>query len=196
MGPLVCKITAAGSVAALLLLTACVTPQTKGEPEPEPRKSPDVELAVRESEQKSKQGDFDGALGVYDAALQEYPGDRKLLKQYLEAVEDIRDAADDAFDHEEFARSGRSYAVLLRNYPHFKEIAGDLSFDRKYLRTRLKECSDSLSKRALTQYRQGNIDAAISLWKDILEFDPKNAGVKKAIETASTQLKNLKRKTE
>jgi len=181
--------------AALLLLTACV-PQKKAELDLALRKTAEVDRAVSESEQAFRKGDLDGALGVYGAALRTYPGDRGLLKYYLEAAEDIRDAADDAFEKEEFALAGRTYAVLLRNFPHFKEIARDLSFDRKYLRARLEECSDRLSKLALTQYRQGNLTAAISLWKNILEFEPRNAGVKKAIDTASTQLKNLQRKTE
>jgi len=182
-------------VAALLLLTACV-PQKKVEIDLASQKRADVDRAVWESEQDIRKGDLDGALEVYGVALRKYPGDPGLLKYYLEAVEDIRDAADNAFDKEDFALSGRTYAVLFRNYPHFKEIARDLSFDRKYLRARLKECSDRLSKLALTQYRQGNLTAAISLWKNILEFEPGNAGVKKSIDTASNQLKNLQRKTE
>jgi tetratricopeptide (TPR) repeat protein len=200
MGPLVNNITAL-FVAALLFLPACI-PQNKAEVDLELRESEqnikkhDVELALRDSKQDIGKGDLDGALAVYDAALRKYPGDHGLLTYYLEAAEDIRDAADDAFDQEEFAVSGRTYAVLLRNYPNFKEIDRDLSYDRKYLRARLKECSDRLSKLALTQYRQGNLTTAISLWKNILEFEPGNAGVKKAIDTASTQLKNLKQKTE
>lgn len=59
-----------------------------------------------------------------------------------------------------------------------------------------KECSDRLSERALKQYRQGNLPAAISLWKNILEYEPGNASVKKALDTATTQLKNLQRKNE
>lgn len=172
-------------VAVLLFLPACI-----------PQKNAAADLAYRESEQDIRKGNFDGALRVYGAALRKYPGDHGLLKNYIEAAEDIRDAADDAFDKEEFAVSGRTYAVLFRNYRRFKEIAGDLSFDRKYLRARLKECSDRLSERALTQYRQGNLIAAISLWKNILEFEPGNDGVKKAIDTASTQMKNLQQKAE
>ena len=167
-------------VAVLLLLPSCI-----------PQRRAEFDLARRESEQDIRKRDFDGALGVYGAALQKHPGDRGLLNYYLKSAEDIREAADDAFDKGEFAVSGRAYAVLLRNYPHFQKIAGDLSFDTQYLQARLKECSDHLSERALTQYRQGNLTAAISLWKNILDFEPGNAGVKKAIDTASTQLKNL-----
>jgi len=167
-------------VAVLLLLPACI-----------PEKNVEVELVLRESEQDIRKGDFDNALGAYGAMLRKYPDDRGLLKNYLETAEDIRDAADEAFDKEEFTSSGRTYALLLKNYPHFKKIVRDLSFDRKYLKDRLKECSDRLSESALTNYRQGNLTAAITLWKNILEFEPGNASVKKAIDTASTQLKNL-----
>jgi hypothetical protein len=44
----------------------------------------------------------------------------------------------------------------------------------------------------LSQYREGNIGNAISLWKSILAFDPGNKSIKKSIDTATTQLKNLK----
>ncbi len=175
--------TAALFIAALLLLPACV-----------PQKRAEVDLALRESEQDIAKHDFDGALRVYGAALRKYPGDRRLLRYYLNAAEDILDTADNTFDKGEFAVSGRAYAALLRNYPHFQEISRNLSFDGKYLQARLTECSDRLCERALTQYRQGNLTAAISLWKNILEFEPENAGVKKAIDTASTQLENLQRK--
>jgi tetratricopeptide (TPR) repeat protein len=169
-------------VAALLLLPACI-----------PEKRVEIDLALSESDRDIRKGDFDGALGAYGAALRKYPDDRGLLRNYLEAAEDIRDAADDAFDKEEFTSSGRTYAFLLKNYPHFKKIVRDLSFDRKYLKDRLKECSDRLSESALTNYRQGNLTAAITLWKNILEFEPGNAGVRKSIDTASIQLKNLQK---
>ncbi|HAR45715.1 MAG TPA: hypothetical protein DCS05_05950, partial [Nitrospiraceae bacterium] len=60
--------------AMLLLLPACI-----------PQKKEVVELTLRESEQDIRKGDFDGALGVYGAALRKCPGDRGLLKYFLEA---------------------------------------------------------------------------------------------------------------
>jgi tetratricopeptide (TPR) repeat protein len=182
-------------VAVLLLLPGCLS-RKNAEVELSLRKKAELELVLRESEQDIRKRDFDGALRVYGAALRKYPGDRALLTNYHKAVEDIRDAADNAFDKEEFALAGRTYAFLLRNFPPIRELAGDLSFDRKYLRARLKECSDRLSERALKQYRQGDFPAAISLWKNILEFEPGNAGVRKALDTATTQLRNLRGKTE
>jgi hypothetical protein len=56
-------------------------------------------------------------------------------------------------------------------------------------RTRLKS-----EQRALDEYRKGNLAGAISIWKSILEFDPNNADIMKAINTATIQLKNLQQK--
>ncbi len=53
-----------------------------------------------------------------------------------------------------------------------------------------------LSQRALDEYRKGNLAEAISIWKSILVFDPNNAVIVKAIDTATIQLKNLQQKKE
>jgi len=49
-------------------------------------------------------------------------------------------------------------------------------------------------QRALDEYRKGNLAEAIRIWKSILEFDPNNADIIKAIDTATIQLKNLQQK--
>jgi hypothetical protein len=57
----------------------------------------------------------------------------------------------------------------------------------------MKNCSKHLDVRGLEEYRRGNLKAAIATWKSILVFDTHNAEIKKAIQTASTQLKNLEK---
>jgi hypothetical protein len=51
-------------------------------------------------------------------------------------------------------------------------------------------------QRALADYRKSNLAEAISIWKSILAFDPNNAGIAKAIDTATIQLKNLQHESE
>ena len=172
-------------LAALLVLSACI-----------PGKRTGADLTLTEAEQYVRKGDFEQALESYSAALRANPADGAVRKSYLDAVEVMEEAAGTAFDKGEFASSGRLYHVLLRNYPHFQNFTADLSFDRKYLQAQLTDCSDRLSERALAHYRLGNLSTAIALWENILEFEPGNAGVRKAIKTATTQLKSLQRKTE
>ena len=111
-------------------------------------------------------------------------------------MKDIHHAAGEAFSRQDFASSGRAYFVLLKNNSSCQELFRELSLDKGILLTRLEDCSAQLSQRALAEYRKGNLADAIPVWKSILEFDPNNAGVMKAINTATIQLKNLRQKKE
>jgi cytochrome c-type biogenesis protein CcmH/NrfG len=48
--------------------------------------------------------------------------------------------------------------------------------------------------RGLAAYRAGEMQQAIDFWTALLVFDPERTEAKKAIETSSTQLRNLKAK--
>jgi tetratricopeptide (TPR) repeat protein len=156
----------------------------------------EVDRTRTESERYVVQRDYKSALYVYADACRKYPNNRMLLTNYHKAIEAIHRAADEAFSREDFALSGRAAYILLNNYPYFQEFVPVVSFDKTYLHARLEDCGSNLSQRALTQYRKGNLAEAISTWKSILLFDPNNAGVMKAITTATTQLKNLQQNKE
>ncbi|HUI44560.1 MAG TPA: hypothetical protein VL122_01045 [Nitrospirota bacterium] len=148
------------------------------------------------SEQHVVQGDYKSALDLYAEAYRKYPNNQTLLKNYHKTIEDIHHAADEAFGREDFTLSGRAYYVLLKNYPFFQELVPEVSFDEPFLQARLVDSSSHLSQRALIEYRKGNLAEAISIWKSILLFDPKNADVMKAIDTTMTQMKNLQQNKE
>ena len=99
-----------------------------------------------------------------------------------------------AFDREDFISAGKLYRILLDNYPDFKPFAHLLSFNIETLNSRITDCSLTLFKGALEKYRKGNLADAISIWEQILSYDPENLEVKRAIDTANTQLKSLKEK--
>jgi tetratricopeptide (TPR) repeat protein len=156
------------------------------------KKTENAEPTRTASEQYIARGDYKKALDLSATACRNNPEDQGLLANYRRTIEDVRYAADEAFGREDFASSGRAYYVLLKNYPHYQKLNLEVSFDKKFLQARLKNCRSHLSQRALAEYRKGNLVEAISLWKSILAFDPQNAGIKKAINTATIQLKNLK----
>jgi tetratricopeptide (TPR) repeat protein len=141
-----------------------------------------------------KTGDHQKTIDVYKAEHAEHPQDRILVKEYLKSLEEMKIAADGAFDREDYASAGKTYNVLLKNYPDFKTFTHLLSFDRAKLNARLTECKTALSKKGFQEYRQGNLSEAISLWQGYLAIDPNNADIKKAVNTATLQKKNLQQK--
>jgi tetratricopeptide (TPR) repeat protein len=153
----------------------------------------DIAGIISLSNEHAAKGEFKSAIDVYKDAADKYPEDKTLEAGYIATIEDIKKAGDRAFDKGDFTLSGKTYYLLLKNVLQPNELAVDLSFTKKSLTDRLDMCYTELSQQALIEYRSGNIENAISLWKSILSFDPGNKSIKKSIDTATTQLKNLKR---
>ncbi len=151
----------------------------------------EVDRTRVKSEQYLVQGDYKSAIAVYADACRKYPGDQALLTNYGKTLEEIHRAAGEAFSKEDFFSSGLAYHVLLKNNSSCHGLHSAPPLDKEFLLARLDDCRSRLLQRALAEYRKGNLAEAISIWKNILAFDPTNADVMKAVDTATIQLKNL-----
>jgi len=164
-----------------------------------PQKKPENVLTPTETTHRTRsaaeqyivQSDFKKALDLSAAACRNNPTDQGLLANYHQTIEAVRHAADEAFGREDFATSGRAYYELLNTYSNYQKLNQKKAFDKEVIHARIKDCGTNLSKQALTEYRKGNLVEAIALWRCILVFDPKSEGIKKAIDTASIQLRSL-----
>jgi hypothetical protein len=48
-------------------------------------------------------------------------------------------------------------------------------------------------EKGLVEYRKGNLGSAIASWRTILSYDPSHAEAARSVQTATTQLENLKK---
>ncbi len=138
--------------------------------------------------------DFEKAIETYNIAYSIFPKDSELRSNYIKAIEYTKKSADSAYYKGDFASAGFIYHILLNNHALVRDFADLLSFKRDFLHNRIKNCSKTLTGEGLEKYREGNLEEAISVWKDVLKFDPENTEVQKAIKTATTQLKNFHKK--
>jgi cytochrome c-type biogenesis protein CcmH/NrfG len=83
---------------------------------------------------------------------------------------------------------------LLKNFASFEGLRPPVAFSKEALTKAVAVCRESLTKAGLTEYRKGNLAEAIAVWKGLLSFDPDNAEIKKAVNTARTQLDGIKKK--
>jgi len=139
-------------------------------------------------------GDFAKALETYQAAFKENPGDVDLTVRFRGTVNDIEAAGDRALGDKDFALAGRVNAFLLRNFPAFEGLQPPVAFSRGTLRETVAICRDGLTKAGLEEYRKGNLAKAIAVWEALLAFDPDNAEIKKAVNTAMIQLNEIIKK--
>jgi DNA-binding SARP family transcriptional activator len=139
-------------------------------------------------------GEYQKALDEYGARCRKHPKDQALQTEYAKSVEEMRAAADKACDGQDFAAAGRTYDLLLKRYPQFKDFTHLLTFNRAYLNQKLSLCKKSLSVKGFQEYRKGNLSDATVMWRGLLAIDPDNEDIKKAMNTATEQQKNLQKK--
>lgn len=152
---------------------------------PAPKPVFNAGAVVSEAQDDISKGRYEEAFNLYREALNAHPGNRKLVSGYDTGLHTVRKIADMAFEKTDCAAAGGLYRLLVRD-AHPAAPAED-----GRLRERIGYCSRTLTERGLASYRKGDLQMAIASWDSVLKFDPDNAEVRKALDTARIQLKNL-----
>jgi tetratricopeptide (TPR) repeat protein len=136
-------------------------------------------------------GEFRKAIDICKEMYKRYPQDPTVRSGYIRTLEAIKTRGDRAFEERDFVRAGCVYEIVLRNVSSVSPLNGSFSFSKEGLIAKIRSCKKILFENGLKQYRSGNLNQAIALWKSILIFDPENEEIKKAVDMATVQVKNL-----
>ncbi len=142
---------------------------------------------IREATGSMEKGLYEKAVEEYKSALSLHPGNGLLLSGCRKALLAANGVAETSFVRGDFGRAGSLYYLVADNY----RLAQPWAVKPAYLEKRIGDCGAALTKRGLESYRKGKLHEAISRWEEVLRFEPGNSEVKKAVETARTQLKDL-----
>ena len=151
-------------------------------------------LSERRARQSLAEGDYLKALDGFKGLSQEVlrsPAQSAALRRIME---ELKGLADKALARKDFVAAGKGYSVLWRDYPLAQQSGLSLSFSGDGAGEGLKHCRTQLTREGLDQYRKGNLKEAIAIWQGLLQFDPDNAEIRKAVDTATEQLKKLQKK--
>jgi len=138
-------------------------------------------------------GRFQRAIDICEEIYQKYPQDPTVKSCYIRILESIKSSGDRAFKKNDFEMAGWIYELLLKHVSSVTPLNASLSFEKKGLSEKIKYCKKILFEKGLKQYRSGNLDQAISIWKMILTFDPENQEIKKVVDIVTLQLENLQK---
>lgn len=138
-------------------------------------------------------GDFMNGLEAYRLAIQAFPEENSLKQNLIEAVQELHKGGEKALEEKACAAAGKMYSLLLNQCQWLNNLEMSFSFSSKSLEEGIKQCRIHLTRKGLELYRKKKLKEAISVWKSILEFDPENAEIKKAIGNAEEQLKKIKK---
>ncbi len=141
-------------------------------------------------------GNFSGAIDMYKTSVKSYPDDALLQDKFLETVSDIYQVAESAQTDQNYIMAGKVYSFLSINFQRLNRFLPTLPFTENSLQEGLRNCRAALTGNGLEQYRKGKLKEAITIWEGILQFDPDNIEIKKAIDNAENQLKKIKKQTD
>jgi tetratricopeptide (TPR) repeat protein len=182
-------------IALLLIALSCA--HERREPATEQQEKErihiDVQNAISSAQHNVAIDDYQKALDILNNTYAKYRKNGALRSGYIRIIEEIKNDAEASFKNKRFAVAGTVYNILLRDSFRITDIADAVSFDREFLKNRIKTCARILTQDGLIKYREGELDEAIAIWKRVLAFDRDNIEVKNAISTAQNQLRNLKK---
>lgn len=150
-------------------------------------------LSERKARQALAAGDYQKTLDSFRVLPTEVLRESGMSAGLQRIIEELKRLADTAVARKDFLAAGRGYAALWSDYPLAEQAGLSLSFPRSTAEEGIKRCRTQLTKEGLDQYRKGHLKEAIAIWRGLLEFDPENAEIRKAVETASEQLEKLKK---
>ena len=152
-----------------------------------------MDHAAKRAQTELEAGEFQKTIDIYQEIYQKYPQDPTTQSRYIKTLELIKGKGDQAFERGNFALAGCIYGILSNNFSSATHLSRPLSFGSKVLTVKIMSCKEILFKNGLEQYRSGNLNGAISIWKSVLHFDPENQEIKKAVDMATLQSKNLEK---
>jgi tetratricopeptide (TPR) repeat protein len=153
-----------------------------------------VRLSERRARQSLAEGDYLRAFDGFKVLPPEVLRDPAQSAGLRRIMEETRRLADKALARKDFVAAGKGYAALSREYPLARQAGLSLTFSLNDAQEGLKSCRAQLTREGLDQYRKGNLAEAIAIWQGLLQFDPENVEILKAMDTATEQLKKLQKK--
>jgi thioredoxin-like negative regulator of GroEL len=140
-----------------------------------------------------QEGRNERALELFSGAWQEKPGHAGVAREFDGAVLALKKNGDAAYTQGKWEDAGKRWMGTLRFIGHPAANPRGYPFTRSEVRAKVDNLTTALTEKALTEYRRGEVSAAIADWKTILAYDPANVEAAKSLNTATTQLEQLKK---
>ena len=139
------------------------------------------------------EGNYERALDMFAAAWKENPEHPGVARDFPDALARLKNGGDESSRQGRIEEAGRRWSAALRYSAILAEKGRQIPFARTELRAGIDRVSAALMEKGLIEYRKGNLESAIAIWKSILGYDPSHAEAARSVKTASTQLENLKK---
>jgi Flp pilus assembly protein TadD len=112
---------------------------------------------------------------------------------YVTSVNGLSNKAITLSDDGDYGPAGMAFRKVLDHMPTNGDLLSKIEYSSVEIISYMNVCSERLMEKGIMEYRKGNLGNAISIWQEILKFDPDHEEASKAIDTATIQMNNLKK---
>ncbi|MGE5189256.1 MAG: hypothetical protein ACM3NF_04295 [Gemmatimonadota bacterium] len=184
---------AALALAGALLLAACSGIGAAPEIAHHTPATTAAETAYAAGAAALRDGNYEEALEQLSLSWQESPDNPAVSRDFAAALEGLKKSGDEALRQGNPEAAGKRWMAALRHLGDPAARGRTLPFSRAELKGSVDRLTASLMEKGLKEYRSGNLEAAIAIWRSILAYDPANAEAAKSVKTTTTQIENLKK---
>lgn len=151
------------------------------------------EAIEKEIKSLVQKGSYTEAIELAGDADDESTSEILHSASYIAALNGLTENGMSYYKSGDYKRAGGAFKYVIEHMPPDSASNGKFIRSSDQISSLIKVCEDRMMEQGLTQYRDGNLGEAITIWKEILRLNPNHAEAKKALKTATVQLKNLEK---
>lgn len=139
------------------MLSSCVT-----------HKNDNLQRIIDRYDQYILSGQLQLAIDGYNRMLKDYPYEARVVDNFIQTVENIKEAAEHAYKAQNYLHALKVYTLLLDNFPNFWSFRNSLSFDQEYLKLKQRDCRIDICETEVDQkIRTGDYMLALRAYRPL-----------------------------
>lgn len=135
--------------------------------------------------------DYTGAIDFIQSEISKGIDEQLLAKEYLQAFNGSMHQADTLMAQGQYSQAALLYKKLQDSLPASKVLQKNIAALPAQFKEQIDICTEKLMEQGLLAYRSGEFTTAITIWEQVLEFNPQHQPAQDSIQTTKRQLSNL-----
>lgn len=136
--------------------------------------------------------DYLGAIHLIQEEIRQGTDEQSLSTVYLQAVNSALGEAETLIGQGQYQDAATLFKAVQENLPKSSSIQQQVAASPRQINDKIDLCTEKLMEAGLVAYRADQLSTAITIWQQVLEFNPQHQRARSSIQTTQLQLAKLK----
>ena len=135
--------------------------------------------------------DYVGTIALIQKEIGKGVGEELLSIEYLQAANACLSQADTFMKDEHYQDAALLLRTVQDSYPGSYKLQQQVSASLSQVKVKIDACTEKLMEAGLIAYRSGELATAVSIWQQVLVYQPQRQEARNAIQTTERQMSKL-----